>query len=183
MSPPHTTPLQNLPTKQALHHRSPPYVHSPKSPPHTTPRLQNPPNDLKEQDAIVDETNKDPKGIVEKFYDGFKNYKTKKLLEGLTHEGMTVEEIWQHGNNDYMEFEYGKSLVLKHVHLKLPWIMKKFHVWYYLACVYGLNFVEPKIPGDIFNTLDFDLNVELAELQTIYHLQMLGITMMIIWCM
>jgi hypothetical protein len=90
---PHTTPLQNPPTKQALYHLSPPHVHSPKSPPRTTPRLQNPPNDPKKLVAIVDETNKDAKSIVDKFYDGFKNDKTKKLLEGLTIEGMTVEEF------------------------------------------------------------------------------------------
>jgi hypothetical protein len=41
-----------------------------------------------------------------------------------------------------------------------------------------LNFIEAKILGHIFNTLDFDLNVELAELHTIYHLQMLDITVM-----
>jgi hypothetical protein len=35
---------------------------------------------------------------------------------------------------------------------------------------------------DIFNILDFDLNVELVELHTIFHLQMLNIIMMIIWC-
>jgi hypothetical protein len=29
--------------------------------------------------------------------------------------------------------------------------------------VSGLNFVEAKIPGDIFNTLDFDLNVKLCR--------------------
>jgi hypothetical protein len=56
--------------------------------------------------------------------------------------------------------------------------MQKFHEWYYLPCAYGLNYVEAKIPRDIFNTLDFILNVELAELHTIYHLQMLDITMM-----
>jgi hypothetical protein len=74
-------------------------------------------------------------------------------------------------------------LVLKPVHLKLQWIMQKLHEWYYLVCVCGLNFVEAKIPRDIFNTLDFDLNVELAKLHTVYHLQMLGITMMTVWCM
>jgi hypothetical protein len=37
--------------------------------------------------------------------------------------------------------------------------------------------------GNIFNTLDFDLNVELVELHTIFHLQMLDITMMTVWCM
>jgi hypothetical protein len=61
--------------------------------------------------------------------------------------------------------------------------MQKIHEWYYLACVYGLNFIEAKILGDIFNTLDFYLHVELAELHTIFHLKMLDITMMIIWCM
>jgi hypothetical protein len=120
---------------------------------------------------------------VEKFYDSLKNYKTKKPLEDLAVEGMTVEEFWQHGDKDYREFEYEKPLVPKHVHLKFPWIMQKFHEWYFLACVYGLNFVEAKIQGDIFNTLDFDINVELAELHTIFRLKMLDITMMIIWCM
>jgi hypothetical protein len=66
--------------------------------------------------------------------------------------GMTVEEFGKHGDKDMQEFEYGKQLVPKHVHLKLLWIIQKLHEWYYLACVYGLNFIEAKIPGDIFNT-------------------------------
>jgi hypothetical protein len=118
----------------------------------------------------VDEPSKDSKTIVRKFYDGLKNYKTKKPLEDLALEGMTIEIFWQHGDKDYRKFEYGKLFVAKHVHLKLLWIMQKFHEWYFLTCVYGLNFVEAKIPEDIFNTLDFDLNVKLAELHTIYHL-------------
>jgi hypothetical protein len=61
--------------------------------------------------------------------------------------------------------------------------MQKLDECYYLACVYGLNFIEAKIPRDIFNTSSFELNVELAELHTIYHLQMLNIAMMIVWCM
>jgi hypothetical protein len=74
-------------------------------------------------------------------------------------------------------------LVPKHVHLMFLWILQKFYEWYFLACVYGLNFVEATILGDILNTLDFDLNVKLAELHTIFHLQMLDITMMTVWCM
>jgi hypothetical protein len=56
--------------------------------------------------------------------------------------------------------------------------MQKLQEWYYLACVYGLNFIEAKISGDIFNTSSFELNIKLAELHTIYHLQMIDITMM-----
>jgi hypothetical protein len=115
----------------------------------------------------MDKTSKDPKIILDKFYDGLKNYKTNKPLEGLALVGMSVEEFWQHGDKDIWEFEYGKPLVPKHVHIKLPWIMQKLYQWYYLACVYGLNFIEAKIVGDIFNTLSFDLNVKLAELHTI----------------
>jgi hypothetical protein len=44
-----------------------------------------------------------------------------------------------------------------------------------------MNFIEAKIPEDIFNTLGFDLNIKLAELHTIYHLQMLDNTMVTIW--
>jgi hypothetical protein len=120
---------------------------------------------------------------VDTFYDSLKNYKTKKPLEDLAPEGMTIEEFWQQGNKDYREFQYRKPLVPKHVHLKFLWIMQKIHEWYYLACIYGLNFVEAKIPRDIFNTLDLDLNVKLAELHTIYRIKMLNITMMIVWCM
>jgi hypothetical protein len=94
----------------------------------------------------VDEPSKDPKTVVEKFYDCLKNYKTKEPLEDLTIEGMIVEEFWQYGDKDYREFEYGKPLVPKYVHLKFLSIMQKFHEWYFLACVYGLNFIETKIP-------------------------------------
>jgi hypothetical protein len=64
------------------------------SPPHTTPPLQNPSNALKKQDVIVDEPSKDPKTVVDKFYDCLKNYKIKKPLEDLAVEGVTVEEFW-----------------------------------------------------------------------------------------
>jgi hypothetical protein len=83
------------------------------SPAHTTPLLQNPPNASKKQDATVDEPNNDPKTVLDKFYGGLKNYKTKKLFEDLPLVGMTVEEFWQHGNKDIREFEYGKPLVTK----------------------------------------------------------------------
>jgi hypothetical protein len=61
--------------------------------------------------------------------------------------------------------------------------MEKFHKWYFLACVYGLNFIEAKNPRGIFKTSDFDLHVEIVELHTIYHLKMINISMMTVWCM
>jgi hypothetical protein len=61
--------------------------------------------------------------------------------------------------------------------------MQKLHEWHYLSCVYGLNFIEAEIPEYIFYTSDFDLHIELAELYTIFHLKMLDITMMSVWCM
>jgi hypothetical protein len=74
-------------------------------------------------------------------------------------------------------------LFQKHVHVKFSFIIQKFHEWYYLACVYGLNFIEAKILGDIFKTSEFDLHVKVVELHTIFRLKMLNITMMTIWCM
>jgi hypothetical protein len=68
----------------------------------------------------LDEPRKYPRMVVERFYDGLNNYKTKKPVEDLALEGMTAEEFWQHGNKDYWEFEYGMPLVPKYVHLKLP---------------------------------------------------------------
>jgi hypothetical protein len=82
---------------------------------------------------------------------------------------MTIEEFWQDNDKDYMEFEYRKPLVPNHVHVKLSWLMKKLHEWYYLACKF-------------FKILDIDLHGELGGLHTIYHLIMLNITIMAIWC-
>jgi hypothetical protein len=48
----------------------------------------------------VDETSKDPKAVFDKFYDGLKNYKTKKPLEDLALVGMSVKECWQYGDKD-----------------------------------------------------------------------------------
>jgi hypothetical protein len=62
--------------------------------PHTTPPLQIPPNAPKKQDATMDKTSKDPKTVLDKFYDDVKNYKTKKSLEDLALIGMSVEEFW-----------------------------------------------------------------------------------------
>jgi hypothetical protein len=42
----------------------------------------------------MDEPNTNSKTVVEKFYDGFKNYKIKKPLEDLVVSGMTVKEFW-----------------------------------------------------------------------------------------
>jgi hypothetical protein len=78
---------------------------------------------LRKQDAIVYESSTDPKVTVEKFFGGLKNYKHNKLLEDLVISGMTVKEFWQCGDKYYMEFECGKLLVPKHVHLKLSWIL------------------------------------------------------------
>jgi hypothetical protein len=60
--------------------------------------------------------------------------------------------------------------------------MKKLHEWYYLACVYGLNFIEAYIPGDIFKTSDCDLHIKVGKLHTIYGLRMPNITMMTVFC-
>jgi hypothetical protein len=73
----------------------------------------------KKQDVIVDEPSIDPKYVVVKFYDGLKNYKHKKPLKDLAIPDMSVKEFLQHGDKDDTEFEYGKPLVLKRVHLKL----------------------------------------------------------------
>jgi hypothetical protein len=48
----------------------------------------------------VHKTSKDPKTILDKFYDGLNIYKTKKPLEDLALVGMTVEEFWQCGDKD-----------------------------------------------------------------------------------
>jgi hypothetical protein len=141
------------------------------SPPYTTLPPQNPPKAPKKQDAIMDEPITDPKTTVDNFFGGHKNYKHKKLLGDLAIPGMTVKEFWQYDDKDYIEFEYEKPLVLKHDHVKLSWVMQEIHEWYYLACVYELNFIKAKIHGHIFNTSDFDLHVKLVELHTMFYLK------------
>jgi hypothetical protein len=72
---------------------------------------------LKKQDAIVDQLSTNPKDVLEKIYACLKNYKHKKSLEDMAIPGLTVKEFLQHGDKDYKEFEYGKPLVPKHIHL------------------------------------------------------------------
>jgi hypothetical protein len=127
------------------------------------------------QDVKVHEPSKDNTEAVGKFLRGLQKFKHKEPLVDLSTLGMTVQEFWQHDDIDYKLFEYRKPLVPKQVYAKLLWPMKKIHEWYYLACVYELNFIEAHIPGDIFKTSNFELNVKLYELHTIYHLRMCDI--------
>jgi hypothetical protein len=115
----------------------------------------------------VNEPNIDILTTVRKFFGNLQKYKHNKLLEDMGIPGMTVKEFWQHSDKDYTKFKYAKSLVPKQFHVKLPWIMGKFHEWYYLSYVYGLNFIQAEIPRDILQTSDFDLHVKIAELHAI----------------
>jgi hypothetical protein len=103
-------------------------------------------------------------------------------LKDLGVPGWTVEIFWQDGDKNYKEFEYGKLLVIKQAHTKLPWSMRRLHEWYYLACVCGLKFIEVHILEAVFKSQTFDLNVKLFELHTIYQLRMIDITMMTVFC-
>jgi hypothetical protein len=75
----------------------------------------------------VDKPNTNTKTAMEKIYRSPNTYKTEKPLENLAVSGMTVKEFWHQSDKDYMEFEDGKSVAPKHVHLKFPWIMQKIH--------------------------------------------------------
>jgi hypothetical protein len=97
--------------------------------------------------------------------------------------GTTIEEFWEDGDKDYNEFEYDKQLVTKQVNAKLMWPLRRLHEWYYLTCVCVLQFIKGLVPGAVFKSQSFDLNIELLELHNIYQLRMLDITMMTIFCM
>jgi hypothetical protein len=60
--------------------------------------------------------------------------------------------------------------------------LRRLHEWYYLACVCDLQFIEGRIPEAVFKSRNFDLNIEIFELHTIYQLRMLDITMMTVMC-
>jgi hypothetical protein len=103
-------------------------------------------------------------------------------LKDLGIPGMTVEEFWEDGDKEYNEFDYGKPLIMKQVHEKLMWPLRRLHEWYYLACVCGLQFIEGRILKEVYKSRSFDLNIELFELHTIYQLRMLNVTTMIVMC-
>jgi hypothetical protein len=62
------------------------------------------------------------------------------------------------------------------------WPLRRLHEWYYLECVYGLQFIEGHIPEAVFKSRSFDLNIEMLELHNIYRLRMLDNTMMTVMC-
>jgi hypothetical protein len=53
---------------------------------------------------------------------------------------------------------------------------------YYLACICGFQFIEGRIPEEIFKSRSFDLNIKMFELHAVYQLRMLDISMMTITC-
>jgi hypothetical protein len=129
-------------------------------------------------DGNVNEPSIDISNVVGIFFGNLQKYQHRELLHDLGVPGLSLKEFWQHGDKDYTELEYEKLLFQKQVHVNLPRIMGKFHELYYFACIYGLNFIETKIHGDMFKTSNFDLDVEIVELHNLYHLKMLNITMM-----
>jgi hypothetical protein len=48
-------------------------------------------------------------------------------------------------------------------------------------CVCGLQFINSLVPEAVFKSPSFDLNIELFELNTIYWLRILNITMMTVF--
>jgi hypothetical protein len=134
------------------------------------------------KEVVVDEPSKDIVIVVSKIFSCHKKYQHKEPLKDLSIPGMTIEEFWEDGDKYYNEFEYGKSIVIKQVHAKLMWPLRRLHEWYYLACVCGLQFIKGHVPEAIFKSRSFDHNIELFELYTIYQLRMLDITMMTVFC-
>jgi hypothetical protein len=134
------------------------------------------------KEVVVDEPNKDMVTAVSKFFSCHKKYEHQEPLRDLAIPSMTVEEIWEDSDKDHNEFVYGKSVVTRQVHANFMWPMKRLHEWYYLAYVCGLQFIEGHIHEEVFKSRSFDLNIELFEVQTIYRLEKLDITMMTIMC-
>jgi hypothetical protein len=134
------------------------------------------------KEVVVDEPNKDNATVMLKFFCSHKKYQHQEPLNDLCIHGMTIEVFWEDSDEDYNEFEYGKSLVTKQVHAKLMWPLGRLHEWYYLASIYGLQFIEGHIPEVVFKSRSFDLNIKLLELHTIYRLRMLNVTLMTVTC-
>jgi hypothetical protein len=134
------------------------------------------------KEVVVDQPSKDNATAVLKFFSCHKKYQHQEPLKDLGITGMTVEEFWEDSDKDHNEFEYEKPLFTKQVHTKLMWPLRRLHEWYYLACVYGLQFIKGHIPEPVFKSQRFDLNIKMLELHTIYQLRMLDITMMAVMC-
>jgi hypothetical protein len=101
---------------------------------------------------VVDEAAKDMATTVLIFFSCHKKYQHQEPLKDLGIPDVTVDEIWEDGDKDCNEFEYGKPLVIKQVHAKFMWPMKRLHEWYYLTCVCGLQFIEGHIHEEVFKS-------------------------------
>jgi hypothetical protein len=106
---------------------------------------------------------------------------TQGTIEGSIYSRYDHRGILENGDKDHNEFEYGKPLVTKQAHTKLSWPMRRLHEWYYLACVWGLQFIEGRVPKKVFKSQRFNLNIELFKLHTIYRLRILDVTMMTVF--
>jgi hypothetical protein len=104
------------------------------------------------KEVVADEPIKDDATVVSKFFSCYDKYQHKEPLKDLDIPGMTVQEFWEDGDNDYNEFVYGKPLVTKQAQAKLMWPLRRVHEWYYLACLCGLQFIEGRVHEEVFKS-------------------------------
>jgi hypothetical protein len=57
------------------------------------------------KEVVVDEPNKDDATAMSKFFSCYKKYQHNEPLKDLGIPGTTVEEFWEDGDKDYIEFE------------------------------------------------------------------------------
>jgi hypothetical protein len=77
------------------------------------------------KEVVVDESSKDNATAVLKFFSCHKKYQHQEPLKDLGIPGMTIDEFWEDGDKDYIEFEYGELLFTKQVHAKLMWSLRR----------------------------------------------------------
>ena len=97
--------------------------------------------------------------------------------------GPLSEEQWTYGDEDHIEYVKGKPLLHQRILRHLPWDMNGFHDWYLQAYPLEVKHIQLEVPESVFNCPSFSLGLYFDDYHSMFRLNRLDITTIMLWCL
>jgi hypothetical protein len=72
-------------------------------------------------------------------------------------------------DDDFTTYAHGKPLLPKCKIGERDFLVKTFDGWYLKACALGIEFIQAKVPRELFNCGPFDLYVSFEDMHSLCH--------------
>ena len=125
--------------------------------------------------------------VVERYLEGMKQSYICQKKEVVAKKPVAKDGVpegsWDLEDDDFPNYRHGMPLLPRDKIAGREWILKRFHGWYMEACSRGIQFIQAKVPGDLFNWTPFDLHVPFEDIHALYRFDKMDATMITIWCL